>query len=179
MCLSDVPTNITVSPISCTYTGQPIKPSVVIKDKDGNVLSADNYTLVYKNNVNVGMGSIFITFKGKYNGIRTTRGFWIEPKTTNITNVTAKTGEAFIEWQEQSNQTKGYQIEYSPNSDFIDFKTDIKTVDSNQVTSVTIPNLDSGREYYFRIRTYAVVKVDGKEEELYSQWSESKHATIQ
>ena len=52
---------------SITYTGSAIKPSVEIPDF---VLNRD-YTVSYKNNINVGTASIIITGKGNYTGTAT------------------------------------------------------------------------------------------------------------
>lgn len=50
-----------------TYTGEEIKPEVVIKDGE-KVLTASDYKVVYESNVNVGMGRIIVNGTGNYQG---------------------------------------------------------------------------------------------------------------
>ena len=52
-----------------TYTGLPIRPSVDIRDANGNLLEYGvDYTLSYSNNVNVGTASVTVTGIGNYAG---------------------------------------------------------------------------------------------------------------
>ena len=53
------------------YTGSEIKPSVVIKDGDKQLINGTDYTVEFTNNVNVGEGKATITGKGKYKGTQT------------------------------------------------------------------------------------------------------------
>ena len=59
---------ITVGATKCAYTGKARCPAVAVKQ--GNVLLTKNvdYTVTYKNNVNVGTATITITGKGNYTG---------------------------------------------------------------------------------------------------------------
>lgn len=51
------------------YTGNQIKPNIVITDKNGSRLVKDtDYTLTYKNNVNVGTATVTVTGAGNYAG---------------------------------------------------------------------------------------------------------------
>ena len=43
-----------------TYTGQPIKPEVIVKDSKGNVVDPSEYTLTYGDNTEVGEGTVTI-----------------------------------------------------------------------------------------------------------------------
>lgn len=56
-----------------TFTGKPIYPGIVLKDKSGNSLSPNtDYSLSYKDNRNVTrQASIIITAKGNYTGTKT------------------------------------------------------------------------------------------------------------
>ena len=53
-----------------TYTGSAIKPAMVIKDGSKTLTSSD-YTVSYKNNINVGTATATITGKGNYTGSKT------------------------------------------------------------------------------------------------------------
>ncbi len=54
---------VTPSSSSFPYTGSEVKPTVTVTDDDGNVISADEYTVTYSNNVNVGPATISIKSK--------------------------------------------------------------------------------------------------------------------
>ena len=60
--------NISLSTNTYTYNGSAKKPAVTIKDTDGNVIDAENYSVVYSNNTNVGTAKVKVTFKGRYSG---------------------------------------------------------------------------------------------------------------
>ncbi|MBR4920040.1 MAG: leucine-rich repeat protein [Prevotella sp.] len=77
----------TIEPIKVQYyTGEPIKPELVIKD--GNLtIPADNYDVEYSNNINEGEATVNITFKGNYKGTAKTTfkiEFKEERKTLNV-----------------------------------------------------------------------------------------------
>ena len=47
-------------PSEVTYTGQPIKPEVIVKDSKGNVVDSSEYTLTYGDNTEVGEGTVTV-----------------------------------------------------------------------------------------------------------------------
>ncbi|MCL2596884.1 MAG: hypothetical protein FWD66_04345 [Paludibacter sp.] len=49
-----------------TYQGEPISPSVIVKDGTKTLVRDRDYTVSYTNNINVGTASITITGKGTY-----------------------------------------------------------------------------------------------------------------
>ena len=51
-----------------TYTGKELKPTVIIKDANGQLISSDYYDLVYSNNIEVGIGIVTIIGKNYYSG---------------------------------------------------------------------------------------------------------------
>ncbi len=53
-----------------TVTGEAITPAIVVKDGE-NVVSADDYTVEYSNNIAVGQATVTVTAKGKYIGTAT------------------------------------------------------------------------------------------------------------
>ena len=62
---------VTVSGGSLTYTGDPLKPNVIVKDGD-TVISPDEYDVSYKDNVNAGTATV--TIKNKAGGNYTVSG---------------------------------------------------------------------------------------------------------
>ena len=58
----------TIDPIADQkYTGSAIAPKPVVK-VNGSTLSAIDYTVSYKNNINVGTATLVVTGKGNYKG---------------------------------------------------------------------------------------------------------------
>lgn len=60
---------ITIVESDLEYTGKEIKPAITIKTaEDGVTISSDMYTLVYRENINVGTGKVVITGKDNLSG---------------------------------------------------------------------------------------------------------------
>lgn len=59
---------ITLNQTTYEYTGTEIIPSIKISDKDIELQKDTNYTISYKNNINLGTATITITGLGKYSG---------------------------------------------------------------------------------------------------------------
>lgn len=63
---------ITVDSITAqAYTGQAATPDVVVKDGSTTLVKDTDYTVSYKDNVNVGTATVTITGKGNYTGTKT------------------------------------------------------------------------------------------------------------
>ena len=159
--------NVQLSKSSVTYNGKAQKPSVSVKDANGTVVNAANYTVFYSDNKNVGQASVTVTFSGNYSGT-VKKTFNIVPKGTSLSKVTAQKKGITVKWKKQTKQTTGYEIQYSTSSKFKGAKTvrNIKT----KTTIKRISKLKAKKKYYVRIRTYKTVK--GKK--YYSSWSKSK-----
>ena len=88
-----VTATVTVSGDSLTYTGDPLKPDVIVKDGD-TVISPDEYDVSYKDNVNAGTATV--TIKNKAGGNYTVSGsttFEIGKAASEVRTVpTANTG---------------------------------------------------------------------------------------
>lgn len=170
------PKTIKLSKTIYTYNGKVKKPSVTVKDSNGNVISSNNYTVTYsKGCKNIGKYSVKITFKGNYSGSKILY-FTINPKATALTSVKAKSKGFTVKWKKQATQTTGYEIQYATNSKFTKGKKTV-TISKNSTTSKTISKLKTKRKYYIRVRTYKLVKVNGKKTKVYSSWSKSKTVT--
>lgn len=159
--------NVQLSKTSVTYNGKPQKPSVTVKDANGNLVDAANYTISYSNNKNVGQATVTVTFSGNYSGTAK-KNFNIVPKGTFLSKVTAQKKGFTAKWKKQAKQTTGYEIQYSTSSKFKGAKT-IKNIKA-KTTTKRISRLKAKKKYYVRIRTYKTIK--GKK--YYSDWSKSK-----
>ena len=67
---------ITVNPTSVVYDGSEKTVSVTVKDKTSTVATT-NYTVSYKNNINVGTATVVVTGKNNYTGTNETATFAI------------------------------------------------------------------------------------------------------
>lgn len=158
---------------SYTYNGKAKKPSVTVKDSSGKAISKSNYTVAYKNNVDVGKAAITINLKGNYEGTLT-KTFTICPKGTSILgNIAAKSKGLTVRWKKQAKSTTGYQVQVSTDKKFTKKATVVKKVRKNSTTKLTVKRLKPKKKYYVRIRTYKSVK--GKE--YCSSWSKAKSVT--
>jgi len=163
------PKTVKLSFVSVAYSGGSQKPKVVVYDSKGNIIAAKYYTVTYKNNKNVGMGSLSVKLKKKYSGTYT-KTFKIVPKTTSISKVSGTSKGIKVNWKKKTTQTTGYQIQYSTNKNFTGKTTKTVTIKKNSAKSATIKKLKAKKTYYVRVRTYKTVK--GKK--YYSSWSKIK-----
>lgn len=174
------PYTYTLSQTSFTYTGGAHNPSVVVKDSAGNVISADNYTVSYSNNINPGTATAKVTFSGNYSGSKsltytikkaavstgsTTTS--ISVKGTNISSLKALKKGFKVKWKKQSS-VSGYQIQYARNKKFTKSVKNVYVGAGKKTYSVR--KLSAKKRYYVRIRTYKV----SSGRVYYSSWSSKK-----
>jgi hypothetical protein len=165
-------TNVTpkLNRTTITYTGTIQRPTVTVMDAYGNQLTyKKDFTVSYSNINSKSVGRYTVTVKmiGNYSGTKT-YAYYINPKGTTLSSVSAKSKGFTVKWNKQSNQTTGYQIQYSTRSDFSNAAT-IYGGNAN-TTSKTITGRAGNTRYYVRIRTYK--NIGGKY--FYSSWSSAK-----
>lgn len=150
--ISSEPLKVSLNKTSFTATGEKIKPTVTVKDKNGKIVASSNYTVAYKKNINAGKATAEVKFKGNYYGSEALN-FTI--KLAQVTNLkaTAKTTSLKLSWKKVPAATS-YQI-YFYNSDKGKYvlKTTVKT------NSATVKNLTSSKKYKIKVR--AVSKKNG------------------
>ena len=168
--------SIKLKATSLTYNGKVRTPKVIVKDRTGKTLVKNtDYTVSYaKGRKYVGKYAVKITFKGKYSGTKTLY-FTIKPKATSISSLKAGSKKFTVKWKKQATQTTGYQVQYSASSKFSKAKT--VTVGKNTTVSKKISKLSGKKKYYVRVRTYKIVKINGKSIRIYSGWSKAKTVT--
>lgn len=156
-----------------TYDGKTKKPSVTLYDFNGKKISPKNYTVKYPSGRKaIGAYTVKITFKNACKGWpSTTATFYIAPKSTSLSSLSAGKKKIIVKWKKQTSNTSGYQIQYSTSSKF----TNAKEVNvSKSSTSKSISGLSSKKKYYVRVRTYKTVKGT----KVYSKWSSAKSVTV-
>ena len=165
--------NVKLSSTSYTYNGKTKTPSVTVKDNKGRKLkNGTDYTVKYSSGrKNVGKYAVKVTFKGNYTGSKTVY-YYIVPKSTSISRVSALRKGFKLSWKKRKTQTTGYQIQYSTSRKFK--KAKAVNVSKNKTTSKYIKKLSSKKKYYVRVRTYKKVKINGKTKKVYSSWSKTK-----
>ncbi len=64
--------NVTIGSITDqVYTGAAITPSVTVTDGEPSIVTENDYTVSYANNINVGTATVTLTGKGNYTGTKT------------------------------------------------------------------------------------------------------------
>ncbi|MBO5302700.1 MAG: leucine-rich repeat domain-containing protein [Lachnospiraceae bacterium] len=162
---------VSLSKSETVYTGKTQAPVITVTDANGQPVDAVNYTAIYTNNKNVGQATVTVTGKNNYTGTLIAT-FKILPKSTKISKLAAKKKSFTVKWKKQTKQTTGYEIQYSTSKKFKGAKK--VTVKKAKTTSTTIKKLKAKKKYYVRIRTYKIVKINGKSTKMYSSWSNAK-----
>ena len=162
-----VSTKFTVKTKNVTYNGKAQKPSVTVyvgKKK----LSRKYYSVAYKNNKNVGYGTVTVKGKGRYAKYSGAATFKVNLKKVSLSSVKARKKKMVVYWK-KTGGNQGYQVQYSTSKRF---SSNIKTVRlSAGKKSVTIKNIPAKKRYYVRIRSYK--KVGNKI--WYTGWSKAKN----
>lgn len=109
--------SVTLAATSYTYDTKAKEPAVTVKDSDGEVIAASNYTVTYSNNTNVGTATAKITFKGNYAGT-VNKTFAIKkfaaPAVSRITKLENTAKGIIVTWTTSANATS-YEIYRSVN----------------------------------------------------------------
>ena len=162
-----VSTKFTVKTKNVTYNGKAQKPAVNVYAGNKKI-SSKYYSVSYKNNKNVGYGTVVVKGKGsyaKYSGFTT---FKINLKKVSLSSVKAQKKKMVVYWK-KTGGNHGYQVQYSTSKRF---SSNVKTVRlSAGKKSVTIKNIPAKKRYYVRIRSYK--KVGNKI--WYTGWSKAKN----
>lgn len=161
---------VKLSSTRLAYNGKVRKPTVIVKNSNGNKISSSYYTVTYaKGRKYVGKYKVTIKFKGKYSGTYK-RYFEIVPKKTSIKSLAKTQDTITVNWYKRTTQTTGYEIRYSRYKDFSSYGT--KRL-SAKYTSKKLTDLKPGTKYYIKIRTYKTVNGT----RIYSGWSDVKTIT--
>ena len=113
------PSVVTLSQTSYTKDGKAKKPAVTVKDTDGNVITAEHYSVNYTNNINAGTAKATITFKGdRYEGSIS--------KTFTIKELTVITGKCGTDAKYKLDLTTGLMTIYG-SGDMEDYQYSSKT----------------------------------------------------
>ncbi len=171
----EIDTKAQVSDISeCTITlginsyvcdGTEKKPAVTVKNGDIVLTEGTDYTVEYKNNVNIGTATVKVTGCGVYGGSKE-EAYIITLGETALTS-TSSYSKITLRWNAVRGAS-GYQI-YRSTSKTTGFKA-VKTITSATSVSYADSNTKFNSTYYYKIRAYC--SVNGKT--VYGNWSPVK-----
>ena len=164
---------VTISNKVLTYNGQNRMPSVSVKY--GNVVLKRNqdYTVRYATKCsNVGTYNAVVTLKGNYAGSNKA-SYKIIPKTPRIYSVVDSNSKFDVKLYRQTEQTTGYQIQYSLNSSFASGNKSV-TIGKYNTTEKTITKPETGKTYYVRVRAFKKAGANT----YYSSWSKATSTVV-
>lgn len=168
---------VALSETKYTYNGKVRRPSVIIKNNKGQIISSSNYTVKYSSGrKNPGTYTVQVSMKGNYSGNKTLL-FIITGKKMTAPKLSARKGAVKVTWKKQ-NAVTGYQIQYSTNARFVKSKTKTVKIAKRTQTSKLIKKLKAGKKYYVRVRSYKTTKINGKSYNACSAWSKVKKVTV-
>ena len=147
---------VSVKYSSYTYSGKAVTPDnpnsaneFTVKLGGKTLTKGVDYTVSYRNNINVGVATATFTGKGMYSGSNSIQ-FVIKPAKNTITSLTTAANKITVKWKEDKTAT-GYQVLYSTDSSF-------RTYHSTTVQNKTYVNLTSvpktGEKYYLKVRSF-------------------------
>lgn len=135
------------------YDGKEHYPDLTVTKKDGTVLEqGTDYDISYSGDgKQVGRYYVSIKLKNGYIGEKSIE-FTVKPKGVSSVSVSALLGGFSASWDKQTDNTAGYELQYSQNSNFSSAKT--VSVGKNTTNSQKVTGLSRNKTYYVRVRTY-------------------------
>ena len=131
-----------------SYTGRWVKPNVTLKVGKVKLEKNRDYTLVYRNNLQIGKASVVIQGMGNFTGKKTI-SFKIVPQTPKIQKL-KKNKKSFAITYSSGKMVHGYQMEVSTASSFAAKKTQKYILNGNRFEAY---GLKKGT-YYIRVKAY-------------------------
>ena len=133
------------------YTGGAVTPGVTVRYKGKVLKSGQDYTVSYKNNVNLGTAKVTVTAlsSSEYCGMKET-GFLIKVKTPTVTNVENTASGTNIKWGKVIGAEQYYIYRKAENGKWSKIATVGSSKDSYCDTSV-----HSGTRYSYSVAAYA------------------------
>ena len=143
----------TLSYCNTVYDGNEHYPDLTVTKKDGTVLEqGTDYDISYSGDgKQVGRYYVSVKLKNGYIGEKSIE-FTVKPKGVSSVSVSALLGGFSASWDKQTDNTAGYELQYSQNSNFSSAKT--VSVGNNTTNSQKVTGLSRNKTYYVRVRTY-------------------------
>ena len=131
-----------------SYTGRWVKPNVTLKVGKVKLKKNRDYTLVYRNNLQIGKASVVIRGMGNFTGKKTIT-LKIVPQTPKIQKL-KKNKKSFVITYSSGKMVHGYRMEVSTASSFAAKKTQKYILNGNRFEAF---GLKKGT-YYIRVKAY-------------------------
>lgn len=143
----------TLSYCNTVYDGKEHYPDLTVTKKDGTVLEqGTDYDISYSGDgKQVGRYYVSVKLKNGYIGEKSIE-FTVKPKGVSSVSVSALLGGFSASWDKQTDNTEGYELQYSQNSNFSSAKT--VSIGKNTTNSQKVTGLSRNKTYYVRVRTY-------------------------
>ena len=143
----------TLSYCNTVYDGKEHYPDLTVTKKDGTVLEqGTDYDISYSGDgKQVGRYYVSVKLKNGYIGEKSIE-FTVKPKGVSSVSVSALLGGFSASWDKQTDNTAGYELQYSQNSNFSSAKT--VSIGKNTTNSQNVTGLSRNKTYYVRVRTY-------------------------
>lgn len=143
----------TLSYCNTVYDGKEHYPDLTVTKKDGTVLEQGaDYDVSYSGDgKQVGRYYVSVKLKNGYIGEKSIE-FTVKPKGVSSVSVSALLGGFSASWDKQTDNTAGYELQYSQNSNFSSAKT--VSIGKNTTNSQKVTGLSRNKTYYVRVRTY-------------------------
>ncbi len=154
---------VTLPYSSKVYTGNAFTPTVTVTDESGNELTADDYTVTYLKNTNIGTATVKVNGINNYSGT-VSKTFKILPGKGVIKKLDPDNKKITVSIKELPGGVK-YQIQYKKSGN----KTWKSLTNGTKLTR-TVKGLKNRSKYIFRVRAFKVVS--GKT--YYGKWSATK-----
>lgn len=142
-----------LSYFNTVYDGKEHYPDLTVTKKDGTVLEqGTDYDISYSGDgKQVGRYYVSVKLKNGYIGEKLIE-FTVKPKGVSSVSVSALLGGFSASWDKQTDNTAGYELQYSQNSNFSSAKT--VSIGKNTTNSQKVTGLSRNKTYYVRVRTY-------------------------
>lgn len=152
------------------YTGKAVKVSVTGLYQGKKLVSGEDYSVTFSNNIKKGTAKLLITGKGNFTGSKTAH-FTIKLGAPSLKEY-SDYSKIKIKW-EMIKSASGYEV-YRSTSPTGKFKK-IKDNNSGKKTTYSDSKAKFGKTYYYKVRSYQNVKVKvkgkTKKKKEYSPWS--------
>ena len=142
---------------SFAYNGKAKNPTVTVTDSNGKTVASTNYSLSYKNNINIGTATVKVTFKGNYSGTKSITYKIVPAQVTGLKQSTVTATTQKLSWTKVSG-AKYYKVEQST-----DGKKWTVVNAATTANTITVSKLKAGTKYQFRVTALdSTKKIAGK-----------------
>ena len=153
---------------SVIYDGNEHKPNLIIKNQMGTIVDKSQYTLEYKNNIQIGEAEIVVTFdeKLKEDYFPFSVYFTINPLPPTLESAKHSNTNLNIKWNRPDAKFDAYEVEVSSSNLFEEENTTTYDRIGKGKTDFTLKDIDLNMKYV-RMRSFK----DTSEGKAYSDWS--------